>query len=125
MLQWNGFNSETEVSLVFVDDQYIRELNSQYRGIDQPTDVLSFAMLEGEGPETADSETILLGDIVISLPTAKRQAEEYGHSFSREVAYLAIHGMLHLLGYDHMNEADKQVMREKEEEYLTKLNLLR
>ena len=125
ILRWVGYNEEAEVSLVFVNDQYIQELNYQYRQINQPTDVLSFSMMEGEAQEAPPGGEILLGDIVISLPTAARQAAEYGHSFYREVAYLAIHGTLHLLGYDHINDADKQVMREKEEEFLKKLNLSR
>lgn len=118
-----GYGDEAEVSLVFVDDSYIRDLNLQYRNIDRSTDVLSFPMLEGESfPHECGAE-ILLGDIVISLPTAQRQAEEYGHSLQREVSYLAVHGMLHLLGYDHQEEEDKRVMRQKEEEILGKFSI--
>lgn len=124
-LQSEGYSTEAEVGLIFVDDNYMRSLNAEYRGIDKVTDVLSFALNEGEAmPEEEEAED-LLGDIVISLPTARRQAEEYGHSFEREVAYLTAHGSLHLLGYDHQTEEDKQVMREKEEAILDRLNILR
>ena len=124
-LKYEGYSTEAEVSLTFVDDSYIRSLNAEYRNIDKETDVLSFALNEGEEmPEEAEAEE-LLGDIVISLPTAKRQAEEYGHSFEREVAYLTAHGSLHLLGYDHMTDEDREVMREKEEAILGRLNITR
>ncbi|MEW6696360.1 MAG: rRNA maturation RNase YbeY [Bacillota bacterium] len=124
-LQSEGYSPEAEVGLIFVDDQYIKSLNAEYRGIDKATDVLSFALNEGEAmPEEEEAEE-LLGDIVISLPTARRQAEEYGHSFEREVAYLTAHGSLHLLGYDHQTEEDRQVMREKEEAILGRLEILR
>ncbi|KAF1084076.1 Endoribonuclease YbeY [Sporotomaculum syntrophicum] len=108
-----------EVSLVFVDDAYMSLLNQQYRGIDGPTDVLSFAMQEGPDMPGFEEEQ-LLGDVVVSMETAQRQAEEYGHSFNREVAYLTVHGVLHLLGYDHQTLTDKQKMREQEENILTR-----
>jgi len=117
-----GVAKEAEVSVVFVDDEYIRRLNRQYRGVDSPTDVLSFAMLEGE-PLAGKEEELILGDVVVSLPAAQRQSAEYGHSLAREVAYLIVHGMLHLLGYDHQTAEQKQVMRAKEEAVLEKLNL--
>lgn len=118
-----------EVSIALVDDGYIRELNRQYRHKDSSTDVLSFAMLEdtGEEPPAAgpvDDDT-MLGDVVISLETAERQAVEYGHSFQRETAYLAAHGVLHLLGYDHETDADREDMRAREEAALVQLNLTR
>lgn len=120
-----GYSSEAEVSLIFVDDDYIQSLNAEYRGLDKSTDVLSFALNEGEEmPEEEEAED-LLGDIVISLPTARRQAEEYGHSFQREVAYLTAHGSLHLLGYDHQTDEDRQVMRGKEEGILGRLGITR
>ncbi|MBF7082625.1 rRNA maturation RNase YbeY [Desulfallas sp. Bu1-1] len=112
-----GMAKEAEVSLVFVDDAYMAELNKQYRNIDGPTDVLSFAMLEGEQLPGDEAEPVL-GDIVISLETARRQAREFGHGFEREVAYLTVHGVLHLLGYDHMDETGKKAMRAKEEKIL-------
>ena len=116
----------TEVSLMFTDDETIHEMNREYRGIDRPTDVLSFALEEGEEEEIyGGPEENLLGDIIISVETAVRQAEEYGHSVEREMAFLALHGRLHLLGYDHMEENEKAQMREKEEIILNKLGITR
>jgi len=111
-----GYRQDAEISLVFVDDANIHQLNLQYRGVDSPTDVLSFAMLEGE--PVAGGDEIILGDVVISVQTAQRQAVDYGHSFRREVAYLTVHGVLHLLGYDHGEEDKQKIMRAKEEEVL-------
>lgn len=117
---------QTEVSVVLGNDQYIHELNRQYRGKDCPTDVLSFALNEGEEPEVIDAPgEVLLGDIIISIETASRQAEEYGHSLERELAYLTVHGILHLLGYDHMTEEEKSEMREEEEYVLSLLGIHR
>ena len=124
VLAAEGVAKEAEVSVVFVDDEYIRHLNRQYRGVDSPTDVLSFAMLEGE-PLAGKEEELILGDVVVSLPAAQRQSAEYGHSLAREVAYLIVHGVLHLLGYDHQTAEQKQAMRAKEEAVLEKLNLPR
>ena len=119
-----GIDPHAEVSVVFADDEYIRELNRQYRGIDKATDVLSFALSEGDEPEVVDGpEETLLGDIVISLETATRQAEEFGHSLERELAFLTIHGMLHLLGYDHETEAERIEMRQQEEHILSLLGI--
>ncbi|HEY8909852.1 MAG TPA: rRNA maturation RNase YbeY [Desulfosporosinus sp.] len=117
---------EAEVSLMLVDDQRIHELNREYRGVDRPTDVLSFALQEDmeEEPEAA-FEDDMLGDIVISAERAREQAEEYGHSFEREIIYLAVHGTLHLLGFDHEEEPDQQEMRRKEEEVMAILGLER
>ena len=109
----------SEVSLVFVDDDYIRKLNRDYRGIDKPTDVLSFAMDEGE--EMPECYVKILGDVIISLPTAKRQAEAYGHTCERELIFLVIHGTLHLLGYDHSDDKEREVMSKQEKEFLTLL----
>jgi len=123
-LKLENIATNAEISLVFVDDQQIRELNRIYRGKDTPTDVLSFPMYDD--PENIDEEEeILLGDIVISLETAQRQAEEFGHSIEREAAYLLVHGLLHLLGYDHLNEEDKKNMRKREEELLEAFGLKR
>lgn len=119
---------EAEVSLVLVDDQEIQRLNLEYRGIDAPTDVLSFAMLETgeEEPEILGVEPgLLLGDVVISLETAVRQAEEYGHTLEREICFLAVHGILHLLGYDHQHPEETKVMRQAEETVLADLGLHR
>lgn len=115
----------SEVSLVFVDDAYIHQLNRDYRGVDKPTDVLSFAMDEGEEMPQGPEPDHVLGDVVISLETAQRQALEYGHSFEREIAFLAVHGALHLLGYDHQTEEDTRVMRQQEESILAKLAVSR
>ena len=115
-----------EVSLMFTDDETIHEMNREYRGIDRPTDVLSFALEEGEEEEIyGGPEENLLGDIIISVETATRQAEEYGHSVEREMAFLALHGMLHLLGYAHMEEAERQEMRAQEEAILASLGITR
>ncbi len=115
-----------EVSLMFTDDETIHEMNREYRGIDRPTDVLSFALEEGEEEEIyGGPEENLLGDIIISVETATRQAEEYGHSVEREMAFLALHGMLHLLGYDHMEEEERKEMRAQEEAILASLGITR
>lgn len=115
-----------EVSLMFTDDETIHEMNHEYRGIDRPTDVLSFALEEGEEEEIyGGPEENLLGDIIISVETATRQAEEYGHSVEREMAFLALHGMLHLLGYDHMEEEERKEMRAQEEAILASLGITR
>lgn len=116
-----------EVSILLVDDSYIRELNRQYRGVDGPTDVLSFALQE-ETPDVLEPvppEEIeeILGDVIISMETARRQAEEYGHSLCREVCYLAVHGVLHLLGYDHLEEVEKKEMRSAEKRILKQFNI--
>jgi probable rRNA maturation factor len=121
-----AIDGQTEVSVVFADDEYIRELNRQFRGKDCPTDVLSFALNEGDEPEIYDGpEETLLGDIVISLETAIRQAEDYGHSLERELAYLTVHGILHLMGYDHETEETKARMRRQEEQILAQLGISR
>jgi probable rRNA maturation factor len=132
-------NVKTEVSLIFVDNEEIRKLNSKFRNIDKSTDVLSFPMLEyPEGAvfkdvyseyafhdEDKDEENVILGDIVLSLEKAEEQSKEYGHSITREACYLTVHSVLHLLGYDHMNETEKSLMRKHEEDILTKLHLER
>ena len=117
---------QTEVSVLLTDNETIHVINREYRGKDMPTDVLSFALNEGDEPEILDGppET-LLGDIIISLEKASEQAAEYGHSQEREVAFLALHGLLHLLGYDHETEAEKALMRQEEEHVLGLLGLSR
>lgn len=122
ILAKEGYPENSEVSILLTDDRYIRELNRDYRGIDSPTDVLSFAQLEGE-PMPAQGGEEILGDVVISMPAALRQGEEYGHGLRRELAYLTAHGVLHLLGYDHGDEKERAVMREKEENVLAALGL--
>ncbi len=121
-----GIKPNTEVSVVLADDDYIHQLNRQYRGKDCSTDVLSFALNEGEDPQFVNGpEEVLLGDIIISLETAARQAEEYGHRLERELAYLTTHGILHLLGYDHMTDEEKAEMRQEEEHILLLLGITR
>lgn len=116
-----------EVSVALVDDPTIARLNARFRGVAAPTDVLSFPLEEpGEPePEAAAGEPRLLGEIVISVPRAVAQAREYGHSVERELAYLAVHGCLHLLGYDHEDEASRRRMREREEAALGACGLTR
>ena len=115
----------TEVDITIVDDEEIHQLNRDYRNVDRPTDVLSFALDEDDEdePELMEGQPHLLGDIIISAETATRQAEEFGHGLEREIVYLAVHGLLHLLGYDHMVEEEKVIMRAKEEEALSAINL--
>ncbi|SCG83611.1 hypothetical protein DW1_2044 [Proteiniborus sp. DW1] len=119
-LENKGF--DYEISVTFVDDEEIRELNKEYRAVDKATDVLSFPLEENEFDIPGDT---LLGDIVISAETAKRQSEEYGHSLEREIAYLTAHSMFHLLGYDHMNEDEKLVMRDKEKKVMMTLGIFK
>lgn len=107
---------EVYVSLLLTDNTNIRNINREYRNKDSATDVISFAYLEVE--EEFESPYISLGDIVISLEKVEEQAKEYGHSFKREFFYVLTHGLLHLLGYDHIEEVDKIEMRKKEEEIL-------
>lgn len=115
---------KTEVSVTLVTDEEIHQLNKQYRNVDRPTDVLSFALDEGDEPALLDApEEHLLGDIIISAETAQRQGEEFGHGLEREIVYLSVHGLLHLLGYDHMKEEDKKIMRTKEEEAMKAIDL--
>jgi probable rRNA maturation factor len=102
-----------ELSVTLCGNQSIHELNLRYRGIDRPTDVLSFPMEDDE----------LLGDIIISIPKVQSQAEEYGHSFERELCFLAVHGFLHLLGYDHETKEEEEVMISKQERILAQVGL--
>lgn len=119
---------EAEVSVTFVDNERIQEINKEYRDKDQPTDVISFAMEElGEGEVEIISGFVPkhLGDIIISIPRTREQAEEYGHSFHRELGFLAVHGFLHLLGYDHMTEEDEKEMFTRQDEILSEYGLVR
>jgi probable rRNA maturation factor len=119
---------EGEISVTFVNDEEIQEINRTYRQMDKPTDVLSFPMYEAdeEEIEVFEDEPLLLGDIIISIPTAIAQAEEYNHSFDRELGFLAVHGFLHLLGYDHEEgELAEQEMFAKQEEILAAHGLVR
>lgn len=121
----HGLGEQEEVDITIVTDDEIHALNRDYRNVDRATDVLSFALDEdgGEPELVGGPEVHLLGDIIISAETAMRQAEEFGHGLEREIVYLAVHGLLHLLGYDHMQEEDKVVMRAKEEEALREIKL--
>lgn len=129
---------EVEVSILLTDNEQIRQINQEFREIDAPTDVLSFPVVEYEVPgdfshlEDAvagyfhpESGELLLGDIVLSIERAEEQAEEYGHSLLRELAFLTAHSMFHLFGYDHMEEDERRVMEEKQKEVLDKLQILR
>ena len=111
-------DERTEISVLFTDDKFIRTLNNKYRGIDKPTDVLSFSLQEGavKSPEIESDKP--LGDIIISAETAQRQADTLNHSIEKELTVLLIHGLLHLIGYDHEEEKDYKIMREKESEIL-------
>lgn len=121
----HGLGEQEEVDITIVTDDEIHTLNRDYRNVDRATDVLSFALDEdgGEPELVGGPEVHLLGDIIISAETAARQAEEFGHGLEREIVYLAVHGLLHLLGYDHMQEEDKVIMRAKEEEALREIKL--
>ena len=123
------------ISITLTEPAEIEKINKQYRNIDRPTDVLSFPMFEKEELNNFIEENLkntdvnmqgdILGDVVISIPKVYEQAEEYGHSFERELAYMVVHGFYHLMGYDHMEEEDKKIMREKEENVLSKLGIKR
>nr|WP_239587196.1 rRNA maturation RNase YbeY [Bacillus ectoiniformans] len=123
-----GKDEDSEVSVTFVTNDRIQEINHEYRDKNQPTDVISFAleeMGEDEIKITGVDMPAVLGDIIISVPRAREQAEEYGHSFERELGFLAVHGMLHLFGYDHMTEEEEQVMFTKQKEILNEYGLER
>ena len=126
-LDYEQYGNDCEVSVTFTDNKQIRALNKQFRNIDRATDVLSFPLFdyEGESDEPpVDELTGMLGDIVLSLEQAEKQAEEYGHSFEREAAFLTVHSMLHLLGYDHeTGEEDEADMRRRQSEIMEALGL--
>ncbi len=109
------------VSVTFVDNEFIHKMNRQYRGVDSPTDVISFAFLDNEEDKEQTLHgkgPVCLGDIYISIDKAKQQAEEYAHPLRRELSFLFVHGLLHLLGYDHMNKEDEEVMFKLQDEIL-------
>ncbi len=124
-LDYEGYSNDCEVSVTLTDNEGIHALNKQYRNIDAPTDVLSFPLVEYENTEEPPvDEATMLGDIVISLERAEEQAEEFGHSFEREVAFLTVHSMLHLLGYDHVNsETEDEEMRSRQRDIMKALGL--
>ena len=123
-------DSKFIVSITLTNPENIQKLNKQYRNIDKPTDVLSFPMFEKSEIDDIilnkkfDNEDVL-GDMVISIPKVEEQAKEYGHSFERELSYMVVHSFYHLMGYDHIKEEDKAVMRPKEEFVLENLNITR
>ena len=119
-------NKNLYINIVLTTPKNIRKMNKEYRNIDKETDVLSFPMFEKEELENRNNllEDVL-GDVVISIDRVKEQAIEYGHSFERELAYMVVHGFYHLMGYDHMKDEEKNIMREKEENVLGKLKILK
>ena len=130
VLELEGIKHELEIYITLTNNEEIHKINKEYRNVDRPTDVLSFPMYERDEipnlrEEAKNDVEEILGDIIISIPKIKEQAEEYGHSYERELAYLTTHGMLHLLGYDHIIEEEKAIMREHEENVLEKLKILR
>ncbi|MCM1226065.1 MAG: rRNA maturation RNase YbeY [Clostridium sp.] len=128
VLATENFGQDAEVSVSFVSNKEIKNLNKVYRNKDQETDVLSFPLTGEDGHKEINSETgaVLLGDIVISLETAVKQADMYGHSLEREIGFLTVHSMLHLMGYDHeKSPLDERLMREKEETVLESLGISR
>ena len=128
-LELEGFTKEVEISLSFTTDELIKEINCKHRNMDKATDVLSFPMYEKQ--ELSDINTsisnfpVALGDIVVSVERAFSQAEEYGHSFEREMAFLVCHSMFHLLGYDHMTKQEEGLMMEKQNMVLEALGINR
>lgn len=120
-------NLNLYINIILTDPKNIKEINKKYRNIDKETDVLSFPMFEkveiDNLKKSGNDITEALGDIIISIERVKEQSKEYGHSFEREFSYMLVHGFYHLMGYDHMEEDDKQQMREKEEGVLNTLNI--
>ena len=116
--------NNTSFNVIIVDNNYIHELNKNYRDIDRETDVITFA-LEDEDSVKLPGDMRILGDIYISIDKARSQAIEYGHSFEREICFLAVHGFYHLLGYDHMNEEEEKIMFGKQEEVLSEYGVTR
>lgn len=128
VLSEENIKKNLDVYVTLTNNENIRKINAEHRNIDKATDVLSFPMFERDeiqSLKTEDETEDILGDIIVSVEKVKEQAEEYGHSFERELAYLVTHGMLHLLGYDHMIDEEKVIMRKREEEILEKLNITR
>ena len=120
-LKYEEFDEDCEISLSFVTNEEIHQINRQFRNVDAPTDVLSFPQLtveEGEEADVNENGEIVLGDIIISVERAKEQAEEYGHGLKREIAFLTVHSMLHLLGYDHMEKDEEEDMFRRQKEIL-------
>ena len=125
VLEYEHFDAPAEISVTFVQPDEIQSLNLEYRGIDRVTDVLSFPQFADLAEELPEVGEICLGDVVICKDRAEEQAKEFGHSFEREVIYLFVHSVLHLLGYDHEAEDDKKLMRAREEEIMTYMGIPR
>ena len=130
-LEYENFNTDCIVSVTIVDNEQIYSLNNEFRGIDRPTDVLSFPVVEFENGQMLDNTgdyfegKLILGDVILSAEKAYEQCVEYGHSFERELGFLVCHSVLHLLGYDHETDEEREVMRSKEESVMKLLNLVR
>ncbi len=126
-LDYEGYGNDCEISVTLTDNEGIQALNRQFRGIDAPTDVLSFPLVEydvTEEPPVDHEDGNMLGDIVISLEKAEEQANEFGHSIEREIAFLTVHSMLHLLGYDHVNSEEEEAdMRQRQRDIMNILGL--
>ena len=125
VLEYEGFDIDGEVSVLFVTDEKIKALNLEFRKKNEVTDVLSFPQYDNLKEEGTNEPFLYLGDVVISLEQATRQAEEFGHSLEREIIYLTVHSILHLFGYDHMQEQEKKEMREKEKTVLKSLKIFK
>ena len=124
-LKTEEMDGNFEVSVSFVTNEEIKELNRQYRNVDSETDVLSFPLDDDDDDFSMDGDVILLGDIVLSTEKIIEQAKDFGHSLEREMLYLVAHSMLHLLGYDHMDDEEKSEMRQKEKEIMKKLSIFK
>mgnify|MGYP002719525179 FL=1 len=116
---------DAEVSIVIVNEETIQQINAEYRNKNQVTDVISFALNDDEDEPVSEEMGNMLGDIIICYEVAEQQANDYNHTIERELGFLALHGFLHLLGYDHMNEEDEHKMNQKQEEILNELELYR
>ncbi len=123
-LKFEGYKGKYELSMLLVDNETIHGINKEHRDVDKPTDVLSFPQWD-DVPLLSNEIPTHIGDIVISVEKAIEQADEYGHNLTREIAFLSAHSMFHLLGYDHIEEDERAVMRSKEEAVLTGLNIIR
>ncbi len=126
-LRYENFPTSVEVSITIVTNSEIQKINSKFRNIDKPTDVLSFPLIDftNENPSELSEKITMLGDIVISIEKAVSQAQEYGHSIDRELGFLTAHSMLHLLGYDHMTADEEKIMFTKQKEILNNIGLTR
>ena len=117
--------ASAELSVTLTDDEHIHALNKKFRGVDRATDVLSFAFRESDEPEVIGTDFEILGDVIISLERAAAQAQEFGHSFLREVIFLEVHGLLHLLGYDHIDDDERREMETEQKFIMTRLGISR